>query len=175
MLNSERIKCSRNLDKENLKIINFCNIKLSKEPKNKKALFLRSSIYIKNELFDEAEVDLKNLLKFKEKDLNSTVYYFLAKIYQQKNNIKTAIKYLTKSIEQDNNNINALYLRGALYNIIGNTEEGFNDYNNALKKDTLNNKKNIYKNILKFLNVNNNNNENHKNKLTIKNIMIKKK
>ena len=93
MLNSERIKCSRIFDKENLKIINFCNIKLSKDPKNKKALFLRASIYIKNELFEEAEIDLKNLLKFKEKDLNSTVYYFLAKIYQQKNNIKTAMVY----------------------------------------------------------------------------------
>jgi hypothetical protein len=64
MLNSERIKCSRNLDKENLKIINFCNIKLSKEPKNKKALFLRSSIYIKNELFDEAVKDLTNKYDF---------------------------------------------------------------------------------------------------------------
>ena len=177
MLNSDRNKNTRNFDNENLKIINFCNIKLSKDPKNKKALFLRASIYIKNELFEEAEIDLKNLLKFKEKDLNSTIYYFLAKIYQKKNNIKTAIKYLTKSIEKDENNINALYLRGALYNIIGNTEKGFNDYNNALKKDTPNNKKNIYKNILKFLNVNNNNNNessNHKNKLTIKNIMIKK-
>ena len=177
MLNSDRIN-TRNFDNENLKIINFCNIKLSKDPKNKKALFLRASIYIKNELFEEAEIDLKNLLKFKEKDLNSTIYYFLAKIYQKKNNIKTAIKYLTKSIEQDENNINALYLRGALYNIIGNTEEGFNDYNNAFKKDTPNNKKNIYKKILKFLIVNNNNNNNetsnHKNKLTIKNIMIKK-
>ena len=46
------------------------------------------------------------------------------------------MEYFTKSIELDNNNINAYFLRGAVNNILGNYKDAIKDYNDAIYKDT---------------------------------------
>ena len=137
------------MGKNNLVILELCNKKLSKKPNNKRALLLRASIYIKMHKYEEAEKDLQLLLK--DKNLASTAYYLLGLINKESNNNKLALEYFTKSIELDNNNINAYFLRGAVNNILGNYKDAIKDYNDAIYKDTLKTEgKNIYKNISKI-------------------------
>ena len=67
-------------------------------------------------------------------------------------NIEMSIKDVTISIQKDSNNVNALFLRGAILNLQGKFQEAINDYYLALEKDSLKNtRKNIYKNIEKIL------------------------
>ncbi len=135
--------------KNYLKIIELCSDKLLKNPYNKRALLLRSSIYIKCYKFEEAKKDLQSLLN--DQNLASTAYYLLGIINKEMNNNELALEYFSKSIELDNNNINAYFLRGAVNNILGNYKDAIKDYNDAIYKDTLNtDTKNIYKNISKI-------------------------
>lgn len=137
------------MGKNNLAILELCNKKLSKKPNNKRALLLRASIYIKMHKYEEAENDLQLLLK--DGNLASTAYYLLGLINKESNNNELALEYFTKSIELDNNNINAYFLRGAVNNILGNYKDAIKDYNDAIYKDTLKTEgKNIYKNISKI-------------------------
>ena len=135
--------------KNYLKIIKLCSKKLVKNPYNKRALLLRASIYIKCNKFEDAKNDLHSLLN--DQNLASTAYYLLGIINKEMNNNELALKYFTKSIEIDNNNINAYFLRGAVNNILGHYKDAIKDYNDAIYKDTLNTDgKNIYKNISKI-------------------------
>ena len=137
------------LGNNNLKIIELCTKKLSKKPNNKRALLLRASIYIKMNKFEEAKNDLEPLLD--DNILASTAYYLFGIINKETNNNELALKYFTKSIELDNNNINAYFLRGAINNILGNYKDAIKDYNDAIYKDTLKTEgKNVYKNISKI-------------------------
>ena len=158
------------LDINYLKIINLCSKKLLMKPNNKRALLLRASIYIKISKFQEAENDLLPLLN--DINLASTAYYLLGIINKETNNNEVALKYLTKSIELDNNNINAYFLRGAINNIIGDYKNAIKDYNYALYKDTLNTDgKNIYKKISRIftqtLNKQKNNSKKKKRKISL--------
>ena len=137
--------------KNNLKIIEICTEKLTKKPKNKRALLLRASIYIKIGKYEEAKNDLQTLLD-NDNNLASTAYYLLGIINKEINNNDLALKYFSKSIELDNNNINAYFLRGAINNILGNYKEAIKDFNEAICKDELKtNSNNVYKNISKLL------------------------
>lgn len=157
--------------KNNLKIIELCSSKLLKNPDNKRALLLRASIYIKINKFKEAKNDLQLLLN--EQCLASTAYYLLGIIYKETNNNELALIYFTKSIELDDNNINAYFLRGAVNNILGNYKNAIKDYNDAIYKDTLNaDGKNIYKNISKIFMQTLNNQKNLHNKKQRKNSLI---
>ena len=132
-----------------LKIIELCSKKLSKNKNNKRALLLRASIYIKLNKFEKAENDLQSLLN--DKNLASTAFYLLGIIKKEINNNELALEYFSKSIELDNNNINAYFSRGAVNNILGNYKDAIKDYNDAIYKDTLNTDgKNVYKNISKI-------------------------
>ena len=133
----------------NKKIIELCSKKLLKNPNNKRALLLRASIYIKINKYEEAKNDLQSLLT--DPNLASTAYYLLGIINKEINNNELALIYFTKSIQLDDNNINAYFLRGAVNNILGNYNNAIKDYNYAIYKDTLNTDgKNIYKNISKI-------------------------
>ena len=139
-----------NLDEENLRLIQICNQKREVEPTSKKALLLRANIYIKLNRYDEAKADLNSLLT--EQLLASTIYYLLGVISKKEDNLNESIHYLSKSIELDCNNVNALFLRGAILNLQGKFNEAINDYSLALEKDSLKNAKtNVYKNIEKIL------------------------
>ena len=137
------------IGKNNLKILELCTKKLAKKPNNKRALLLRASIYIKINKYLEAQNDLQSLIN--DRNLASTAYYLLAIINKKANNNELALTYLTKSIELDDNNINAYFLRGAVNNILGNYKDAIKDYNDAIYKDTLKTEgKNVYKNISKI-------------------------
>ena len=139
-----------NLDEENLRLIQICNQKLEIDPTSKKALLLRANIYIKLNRYDEAKADLNSLLT--EQLLASTIYYLLGVISKKEDDLNESIYYLSKSIELDCNNVNALFLRGAILNLQGKFNEAINDYSLALEKDSLKNAKtNVYKNIEKIL------------------------
>ena len=139
-----------NLDEENLRLIQICNQKLEIDPTSKKALLLRANIYIKLNRYDEAKSDLNSLLT--EELLASTIYYLMGVISKKEDNLNESIYYLSKSIELDCNNVNALFLRGAILNLQGKFNEAINDYSLALEKDSLKNAKtNVYKNIEKIL------------------------
>ena len=145
-LKSEKESLSKDKEEEYQKIINLCTLKLEKDPLSKKALLLRANIYMKLQQYFLAEEDLKKI----QNDilLSSTVYFLLGCIYKNKKDYEKSIEYLSKSIELDSNNLNSLFLRGAVYNIMGYYNEAINDYSIALKLDSLlDSRKNIYKNI----------------------------
>ena len=138
------------IDEENIRLIHLCNQKLETDPTSKKALLLRANIYIKLNHYTEAKTDLHSLLS--ETILAPTIYYLLGFISKQEENLTESITYLSKAIELDSNNVNALFLRGAILNMQGKFNEAINDYSLALEKDSLKaTKTNIYKNIEKIL------------------------
>ena len=137
-------------EEENKRLIDICTRKLEKEPNSKKALLLRSNLYIKTSQLISAEKDLTTLIN--DSLLGSTACYLLGIIYKKQNNLEKSKQYLTISIQKDSNNVNALFLRGAILNLQGKFQEAINDYYLALEKDSLKNtRKNIYKNIEKIL------------------------
>ena len=123
------------IDEENFRLIHLCNQKLETDPNSRKALLLRANIYIKLNHYNEAKIDLNSLLS--EKILAPTVYYLLGFISKQEENLTESITYLSKAIELDSNNVNALFLRGAILNMQGKFNEAINDYSLALEKDSL--------------------------------------
>ena len=54
----------------------------------------------------------------------------------------------------DHNNVNALFARGAVYNMLGKYQMAIDDYSLALEMDSK--KKTVYRNLGKFLGLNNN-------------------
>ena len=137
-------------EEENKRLIDICTRKLEKEPNSKKALLLRSNLYIETSQLISAEKDLTTLVN--DSLLGSTACYLLGIIYKKQNNLEKSKQYLTISIQKDSNNVNALFLRGAILNLQGKFQEAINDYYLALEKDSLKNtRKNIYKNIEKIL------------------------
>ena len=155
----------------NKKIIELCTEKLSKNPYNRRALLLRASIFIKIDKYEEAKNDLQFLLN--DKHLASTAYYLLGIINKETNNNELALIYLSKSIELDDNNINAYFLRGSVNNLLGDYNNAIKDYNDAIYKDTLNTDgKNIYKNISKIFAQTLYNQKNNKKKKERRNSLI---
>ena len=117
-------------EKENKRLIDICTRKLQNEPKSKKALLLRANLYIKTSQLISAEKDLTTLIN--DSLLGSTACYLLGIIYKKQNNLEKSKQYLTISIQKDSNNVNALFLRGAILNLQGKFQEAINDYYLAL-------------------------------------------
>ena len=135
---------------ENKRIIEICNKKLEREPTCKKAILLRANLYIKSAQYEKAENDLLTIMH--DPMLKSTAYYLLGVIYKKENKLEKSLEFLTHSIENDEINVNALFLRGAILNLQGKFQEAINDYYLALEKDSVKNtRKNVYKNIEKIL------------------------
>ena len=150
---NHKIELVLNSIEENQRLIDICSKKLEKDPTSKKALLLRANLHIKIEQFLKAEKDLTTL--FTDPILCSTAYYLMGIIAKKQNKFEKSKQYLTLSIENDPNNVNALFLRGAILNLQGKFQEAINDYYLALEKDSLKNtRKNIYKNIEKILGIN---------------------
>ena len=138
---------------ENKRIIEICSKKLEREPTCKKAILLRANLYIKSAQYEKAENDLLTIMH--DPMLKSTAYYLLGVIYKKENKLEKSLEFLTHSIENDENNVNALFLRGAILNLLGKFQEAINDYYLALEKDSVKNtRKNVYKNIEKILGAN---------------------
>lgn len=139
---------------QHIRLIQLCNKKLESEPTCKKALLLRANVYIKLNQFKCAKDDLTLLLNLNDLLLASTVCYLMGVVYKKENKLNECVQWLTKSIELDTNNVNALFLRGAALNLLGKFNEAICDYSLALEKDSLKDTKtNVYKNIDKILDI----------------------
>src|SRR5690349_11162239 len=57
-------------------------------------------------------------------------------IFEKKGELEISIECFNKAIETDPNNVNALFSRGACYNMLGNYQKAIDDYYLALEKDT---------------------------------------
>ena len=149
---------------QNQRLISICTKKIEKNPYNINALLLRSSMYIKTNEYSLAEADIFKIIK---KDPNlSTAYYLLGIISSKKKDYQKSLFYFTKAIETDQNNVNALFSRAAIYNELGFFKKAIDDYYLALEKDSMkSNTKNTYKNIVKLLGTINDEDENEKNNL----------
>ena len=136
---------------KNQRLLSICTKKIEKNPYNIKALLLRASINIKLNSLSQAENDIYQIIN--QNPNSSIAYYLLGIISQQKKNYQQSLFYLTKSLELEPNNINALYTRAAVYNELNFYKKAIEDYSLALKKDSLKNKNNgnIYKNIAKII------------------------
>ena len=132
---------------KNQRLLSICTKKIEKNPYNIKALLLRASINIKLNSLSQAENDIYQIIN--QNPNSSIAYYLLGIISQQKKNYQQSLFYLTKSLELEPNNINALYTRAAVYNELNFYKKAIDDYNLALQIDSQNNnqKRNIYKNI----------------------------
>ena len=128
---NHKIELVLNSIEENQRLIDICSKKLEKDPTSKKALLLRANLYIKIEQFLKAEKDLTTL--FTDPILCSTAYYLMGIIAKKQNKFENSKQYLTLSIENDPNNVNALFLRGAILNLQGKFQEAINDYYLALE------------------------------------------
>ena len=136
---------------KNQRLLSICTKKIEKNPYNIKALLLRASINIKLNSLSQAENDIYQIIN--QNPNSSIAYYLLGIISQQKKNYQQSLFYLTKSLELEPNNINALYTRAAVYNELNFYKKAIEDYSLALKKDSLKNKNNgnIYKTIAKII------------------------
>ena len=144
---------------QNQKLLSICSKKLEKNPYDIKALLLRASINIKLNSFSQAESDIYKIIN---KNPNSSIaYYLLGIISQNKKNYQQSLFYLTKAIELDPDNINAIYSRATVYNELNFFKKAIDDYYLALKKDSM--KNNIYNNIAKIIGALNEEEENEKN------------
>ncbi len=66
-----------------------------------------------------------------------------------------AIQSFNKALEIDENNVNALFSRGACYNKLGNYQKSIEDYNLAIDRDSKQfYRKTSYKNLDKVLEIN---------------------
>ena len=99
---------------QNQRLISICSKKLEKNPYDIKTLLLRASSNIKLNSLYQAESDIYKIIN---KNPNSSIaYYLLGIISQKKKNYQQSLFYLTKSIELDPDNINAIYSRATVYN-----------------------------------------------------------
>lgn len=143
-----------NDQEENQRLIDLCTLKLEKDPANQKALLLRANLYIKMSLFSLARKDLTDLQS--NPVLSSTIYYLLGFISKEEGDYEDSIQQLTKAIEADDNNVNAIFLRAAVNNTIGKFNEAIDDYYLALERDSKKStRKNIFRNIEKILGIRN--------------------
>ena len=148
---------------QNQRLLSICSKKLEINPYNIKALLLRASINIKINSLSQAENDIYKIIN---QNPNSSIAYFLLGIIsQKKKNYQQSLFYLTKSIELEPNNINAILTRAAVYNELNFFKKAIDDYNLALKKDSIKNNPNgnIYKTIAKIIGSMNDEEENENN------------
>ena len=119
---------------QNQCLLSICSKKLEKNTYNIKALLLRASINIKLNSFTQAESDISKIIN---KNPNSSIaYYLLGIITKRKKNYQQSLFYLTKSIELEPNNVNAIYTRAAVYNELNFFKKAIDDYYLALEKDS---------------------------------------
>jgi len=151
---------------QNQRLISICSKKLEKNPYDIKTLLLRASSNIKLNSLYQAESDIYKIIN---KNPNSSIaYYLLGIISQKKKSYQQSLFYLTKSIELDPDNINAIYSRATVYNELNFFKKAIDDYYLALKKDSM--KNNIYNNIAQIMGTindeeeKNNNEDNYNNK-----------
>ena len=145
------------------RLLSICSKKIEKNPNNIRTLLLRASINIKLNSLPQAENDLYKIIN--QNPDSSIAYYLLGIISQRKKNYQKSLFYLTKSIELEPNNVNAIYSRAAVYNELNFFKKAIDDYFSALEKDSMNNNndKNIYNNIAKIMGSLNDDQENDKN------------
>ncbi|MCQ2817182.1 MAG: tetratricopeptide repeat protein [archaeon] len=140
------------LKEENANLINVCSIKLNKDPTSKKARLLRASVYMKMGDYESAKKDLFEIEN--ESSLKCIIYFLLGNIEKELNNLEASEEFLTKSIKADPNNVNAYFLRATVLNLEGKFQEAISDYYIALEKDSKPDiKKNIFKNLVQSLDI----------------------
>ena len=125
------MKYCQTLDVDNL--ISVCTKKLQEDPAHKKALFIRSSSFLKKGRFAEAIQDCNQLMKLDQ--TNAGAYYIRGCAFEKLGQIDQSIEDFTTVLEIDPNHINAAYARGACENKRGNFAKAIDDYNMALEKD----------------------------------------
>ena len=137
---------------QNQRLINICTKKIEKNPYHIKALLLRASIYIKLKDYSRAEADIFKLIK--QNPNISITYFLLGVISKNKKDYQQSLIYFSKAIEMDQNNVNALYYRAAIYNELCFFKKSIEDFSLALEKDSFkNNTKNSYKSIIRLIDV----------------------
>lgn len=120
------------------------NQALALEPNHIKALYERGVLRLY--YLDQSELALADLqLVFqKEPEFSKTIYYNLANAQSNLGWNEIAIENFNKSLERLPRFICAANNRGICKSDLGNYEEALLDFDNALKKDSKEHKKNIY-------------------------------
>ena len=119
------------LDVDNL--ISVCSKKLLEDPTHKKALFIRSSSYLKKGMLDEAIKDCNDLMLLDPKDAGA--YYVRGCTLEKQGRVDESIQDYNRVLELDPDHVNAAYARGACENKRGNFAKAIEDYTLALEKD----------------------------------------
>lgn len=107
-------------------LIDVCTKKLQDDPTHKKALFIRSSSFLKKGFLNEAISDCDQLLKLSPR--NAGAYYVRGCIQEKMGNISQGIEDFTRVLEIDPDHVNAAYSRGACENKRGNFDKAIEDY-----------------------------------------------
>lgn len=115
-------------------LINICTLKLKKNPAHKKALFIRSSSYMKKGRYADAVEDAHNLLNLDSRSVGA--YFILGSAHEKMGEIDDAIENFSIVLELDPTHVNALLARGACLNKKGEFKAGLEDYEAALKLDS---------------------------------------
>ncbi|EGR31393.1 peptidase c14 caspase catalytic subunit p20, putative [Ichthyophthirius multifiliis] len=130
--NSKFQKTRPTINLDNL--IEICSKKLEQHSNHKKALYIRSSSYIKKGKYKEAIIDCDTLLKL-DKD-NVGAYYLRGCAFEKQNLIDQAIEDFTRVLKLDENHVNAAFARAACLNKIGDYNGAIDNYIVALEKDS---------------------------------------
>lgn len=86
---------------------------------------------ISKNLFSEAKVECKNLLKIYPK--NSDIFHLFGIIFLKEKNFKKAIDLINKSINLNKNNYSAFNNLSICHSNLGNHDESLKNYNKAIK------------------------------------------
>lgn len=115
-------------------LISICTLRLKKNAAHKKALFIRSSSYLKKGKYAEAVEDAHNLLNLDSRNVGA--YFILGSAHDKMAEIDDAIENFSIVLELDPTHVNALLARGACLNKKGEFKAGLEDYEAALKLDS---------------------------------------
>ena len=95
-------------------LISICTLRLKKNAAHKKALFIRSSSYLKKGKYAEAVEDAHNLLNLDSRNVGA--YFTLGSAHDKMGEVDDAIENFSIVLELDPTHVNALLARGACLN-----------------------------------------------------------
>lgn len=96
------------------KLIEVCTNKLSQEPVNRKALFIRASSYLKQGQFTEAQQDCNSLIELDPQYAGA--YFIRGCAFENKSDFQRALQDYSKVLQIDPLHVNAVFARGACLN-----------------------------------------------------------